>query len=104
MGGKPEVWTNLTGGAAPATTAKSARNPHVTSLATSLAMMISTTMANGETCPNTDTCGIPPASPQGGRRTATDIGRGSLRGDGRGSRTNPGALLHFTTGAGQKSE
>src|SRR5579864_2537942 len=42
-------------------------------------------------------------SPPDGRPTATDTGYGSRPGDGPGWKTNPGALLHFTTGAGPKS-
>src|SRR6202030_3971225 len=101
--GKPEVWTILTTGAAPATIAKSARNPPATFLVTSSVMTISMTTASGATFPNTDMCGTPRASLPIGRRIATGIGSGSRHGDGPGWKTNPGALLHFTTDAGLKS-
>src|SRR5271166_5921527 len=95
--------TNLTAGATPATIAKSARNPLATFLATSSATTTSMTTANGETCPITDTRGSPIAWRPDGRPIATATGRGLRPGDGPGSRTSPGALLHFTTDAGRKS-
>src|ERR1700693_100927 len=103
MAGKPGVWTNLTTGAAPATITKSAPNPPATSLVTLSATKISMTTANGATFPTTEMCGFPLASAPDVRRTATDTGCGSRRGDGPGWKTNPGALLHFTMGAGRKS-
>src|SRR5690348_9272632 len=94
---------NLTTGAAPVTTAKSAPNPHAMFPVMSSATTTSTTTVSGVTCPNTDTCGIPLVSKPDGRRTATAIGYGSRPGDGPGWKTNPGASLHFTTAAGPKS-
>src|ERR1700687_894041 len=101
--GKPDVSTNLTAGAAPATIVMNALNPPATFLVTSSATKTSMTTANGEACPITDMYGFPRASPWDGRPTGTVTGRGSRRGDGPGWKTNPGALLHFTMGAGPYS-
>src|SRR4029077_10344158 len=100
--GKPGAWTNLTPGAAVETIARNTQNPLATVPATSLVAMILMTTGNGETSPITDTFGFPLTLSPDGRRTVMDIGYGSLPGDGPGSKTNLGGLLHFTTGAGPK--
>src|SRR5271169_1806637 len=102
MAAKPEDLTNLTAGANPETIAKSTLNPPATFRGTLPATKISMTTANGETCPTTVMRGFPHASHSDGRRIATDIGHGSLRGDGRGWKMSLGALLHFTMGAGPR--
>src|SRR5215472_361081 len=93
--------TNSTAGRSTATVGPTAPYPRATLHPKSSVIPISTTTELGLPLRTTGRYGSPLESIPVGFLTAMDIGRGSIRGGGRGSTTSRGALRPSTTDAGR---